>query len=47
MYQKIKAATEEFKRREAVIKRLIKVDNSEPIDDGLAHFIISSDPRLR
>jgi hypothetical protein len=45
--KKIKAAMEEFKGREAVIKRLIKTDNNESIDDALTHFIISSDSGLR
>jgi chromosome segregation ATPase len=45
--KRIKAAVEQFKGREASIRRLIKADDSDSIDDALTHFIISNHPSLR
>jgi hypothetical protein len=47
MYQENQIRNGRVQATRAVIKRLIKVDNSESIDDPLTHFIMSSDPRLR
>jgi actin-like ATPase involved in cell morphogenesis len=45
--KRIKTTIEQLKRREVVIRRLIKADDGESINGALTHFIISNHPKLR
>jgi type I site-specific restriction endonuclease len=45
--KRVKAAFEQYRAHEATIRKLIKADDSQAIDDALTHFIISQHPRLK
>jgi hypothetical protein len=45
--KRVKTALEQYRAHEAAIRKLIKADDSQAVDDALTHFIIMHHPRLK